>query len=212
MTQLDFIHEYVPSSSGTDAYTLVLLHGTGGNEQDLIPLGRFLADDAALLGVRGKVLEGGMPRFFRRLAEGVFDQEDLLFRTDELADFLRAASETYGIHPGKRIAVGYSNGANIAASILLRHPDIFAGALLFRPMVPFEPTDATGTQPLRDKPVLLSAGEVDPLIPQAETNRLAELLKVQGAAVELHFNPGGHGLMQPELQVAKAWYEQNFGR
>src|SRR5213596_45778 len=129
----DFIHEFVP---GTSNRTLLLLHGTGGNERDLVPLGRELDPRAALLSVRGKVLENGMPRFFRRLAEGVFDIEDLKFRTYELADFVEQASKVYGFDLTHVVAVGYSNGANIAASSLLLRPAIMSSAILFRPMVP----------------------------------------------------------------------------
>lgn len=209
MADLDFVHEYIPAPSDTAGRTLVLLHGTGGNERDLLPLGRFLDPSAALLGVRGKVLEGGMPRFFRRLAEGVFDEEDLLFRTDELVDFLRAASATYGFATDTLIAVGYSNGANIAASILLRHPDVFAGALLFRPMVPFEPDQAALKQAT---PVLLSAGEADPIVPAQSTKRLGELLEARGANVDIQWHRGGHGLMEPELQLAKLWLDQKISK
>src|ERR1700754_1605895 len=127
----DFVHKFVPGTSGR---TLVLLHGTGGTESDLLGLGRALDPDAALLSLRGKVLENGMPRFFRRLAEGVFDQEDLQFRTRELADFLTEAADRYGFDAKRVIAVGYSNGANIAASLLLRQPEKLAAAALFHPM------------------------------------------------------------------------------
>src|SRR5438046_1466021 len=128
----DFIHDFVPGSSSR---TLLLLHGTGGNERDLIPLGRELDPNAALLSPRGKVLENGMPRFFRRLAEGVFDLEDLKYRTNELADFVAAAAQHYGFASDNLIAVGYSNGANIAAAMLLLRPEILHGAVLFRAMV-----------------------------------------------------------------------------
>src|SRR6476661_9607114 len=124
----DFIHEFVP---GKSERTLFLLHGTGGNERDLIPLGRELDPNAALLSPRGRILENGMPRFFRRLAEGVFDLEDLKLQTDELTRFIDAASEKYGLEAGKIIAVGYSNGANIAASVMLTYPNVLAGAILF---------------------------------------------------------------------------------
>ena len=133
--QPDFIHEFVPGSSSR---TLLLLHGTGGNERDLIPLGRELDPNAALLSPRGKVLENGMPRFFRRLAEGVFDLEDLKYRTNELADFVTAAGQHYGFATDQLVAVGYSNGANIAASMLLLRPEIMHMAILFRAMVPLD--------------------------------------------------------------------------
>ncbi|HJX26089.1 MAG TPA: hypothetical protein VJ252_08025, partial [Chthoniobacterales bacterium] len=132
----DFIHEFVPGTSGR---TLLLLHGTGGNEHDLLPLGRVLDPTAALLSPRGKILENGMPRFFRRLAEGVFDLEDLKKRTHELADFVAASAEQYQFAADKLVAVGYSNGANIAGSMLLLRPETFRTAILFRAMVPLVP-------------------------------------------------------------------------
>src|SRR6266540_1154198 len=131
--QPDFIHEFVP---GTSHWTLLLLHGTGGNERDLIPLGRELDPNASLLSPRGKILENGMPRFFRRLAEGVFDLEDLKTRTNELADFVDAAMRHYELAADHIVGVGYSNGANIAASILLLRPKIMHAAILFRAMLP----------------------------------------------------------------------------
>ena len=137
--KLRFIHTFIPSQDPKSPITLLLLHGTGGNENSLLPLGRSLAPGCALLSPRGKVLENGMPRFFRRLAEGIFDLEDLVFRTNELADFVKDASKVYKFDLTKVIAVGYSNGANIAASVLLLHPGLLAGAVLFRPMVPLVP-------------------------------------------------------------------------
>src|SRR6266850_726626 len=164
----DFIHEFVP---GTSNRTLLLLHGTGGNERDLIPLGRELDPNAALLSPRGKVLENGMPRFFRRLAEGVFDLEDLKYRTNELADFIAAAAQHYGFASDNVVAVGYSNGANIAASILLLRPEILSAAILFRAMVPLIPDRQPNLGAVR---VWIGAGEHDPIIPTSETNALAE--------------------------------------
>jgi phospholipase/carboxylesterase len=197
--QPDFIHEFVPGSSSR---TLLLLHGTGGNERDLIPLGRDLDPNASLLSPRGKVLENGMPRFFRRLAEGVFDLEDLKKRTHELADFVIAAAKHYKIDIKHMIAVGYSNGANIAASILLLRPETFAAAILFRAMVPFVPE----TQPdLSSVRVLIGAGSIDPIVPASETKQLAELLRSAGADVAIRFFQGGHGLTQADIQAAQEW-------
>jgi phospholipase/carboxylesterase len=197
--QPDFIHEFVPGSSSR---TLLLLHGTGGNERDLIPLGRDLDPNASLLSPRGKVLENGMPRFFRRLAEGVFDLEDLKKRTHELADFVIAAAKHYKIDIKHMIAVGYSNGANIAASILLLRPETFAAAVLFRAMVPFVPE----TQPdLSSVRVLIGAGSIDPIVPASETKQLAELLRSAGADVAIRFFQGGHGLTQADIQAAQEW-------
>jgi predicted esterase len=195
----DFIHEFVP---GTSNRTLLLLHGTGGNERDLIPLGRELDPSAALLSPRGKVLENGMPRFFRRLAEGVFDLEDLRNRTNELADFVAAATQHYGFAGDNVIAVGYSNGANIAASMLLLRPEILRGAVLFRAMVPLVP----GNLPdLSSVGVWIGAGSDDPIIPTSETQRLVELLRSARADVTLRFFNAGHGLTSSDVETARQW-------
>src|SRR5687768_15106660 len=164
-TDLGFVHRY---ESGTTETTLLLLHGTGADENDLIPLGRAVAPGAALLSPRGQVLENGMPRFFRRRAEGVFDVEDLKARTDQLAAFISAAQTAYGI--AKPIAVGFSNGANIAWSLLLRQPDVLAGAVLIRAMMPFRP-EALGA--LDRVPVLLLSGSSDPMSPAPQREELA---------------------------------------
>jgi phospholipase/carboxylesterase len=197
--QPDFIHEFVPGKSDR---TLLLLHGTGGNERDLIPLGRELDPNASLLSPRGKVLENGMPRFFRRIAEGVFDLEDLKNRTNELADFVAEAAQHYGFAANKVVAVGYSNGANIAASMLLLRPEILSAAILFRAMVPLAPD----TQPnLSDVRVWIGAGTNDPIIPPSETKRLAELLRRAGADVTIRFAMAGHGLTNDDLEAARHW-------
>jgi phospholipase/carboxylesterase len=197
--QPDFVHEFV---RGKLERTLLLLHGTGGNERDLIPLGRELDPNASLLSPRGKVLENGMPRFFRRLAEGVFDLEDLKKRTHELADFVVAAAKHYKVDIKNITAVGYSNGANIAASILLLRPETFAASILFRAMVPFVPE----TQPdLSSVRVLIGAGSIDPIVPASETKQLAELLRSAGADVTIRFFQGGHGLTQADIQAAREW-------
>ncbi len=204
----DFIHRFLPAGPGTGpaaGTTLLLLHGTGGDEGDLVPLGRALLPGAALLSPRGRVLERGMPRFFRRLAEGVFDQEDLARRTDELAAFLQGAATRYGFDPGRVVAVGFSNGANIAASLLLRHPGRLRGAVLLSPMVPFEPEpepDLGGT------PVFIGAGKADPIAPPAQAERLAQLLRAAGAQVTLHWHPSGHTLTPDEVDAARLWLQQ----
>lgn len=188
------------------APALLLLHGTGGNENDLLPVGRLLRPGAALLSPRGEVLENGMPRFFRRLAPGVFDTEDLIRRTGDLADFITEQSGHHGLGP--LIAVGYSNGANIAASLLLLHPGLLAGAILFRAMVPLEPS------PLPDLaavPVLLLGGRQDTMIPAPETSRLADLLKASGASLTLEWNGGGHNLATNEFLLAREWLRNHFG-
>ena len=195
----DFIHEFVPGSSSR---TLLLLHGTGGNERDLIPLGRALDPNASLLGPRGKVLENEMPRFFRRLAEGVFDLEDLKMRTNELADFVTAAAQHYGLATDQLVTVGYSNGANIAASILLLRPEIMHAAILFRAMVPLVPDRLPDLSSVR---VWIGAGDQDPIVPASETKRLAELLRRAGADVTIRFAKAGHGLTNDDLEAARHW-------
>ena len=197
--QPDFIHEFVPGSSDR---TLLLLHGTGGNERDLIALGRELDPNAALLSPRGKVLENGMPRFFRRLAEGVFDLEDLRKRTNELADFVAAATQHYGFASDNVIAVGYSNGANIAASMLLLRPEILRGAVLFRAMVPLVPENLPDLSSVH---VWIGAGSEDPIIPTSETQRLVELLRGAGADVTLRFFNAGHALTSSDVETARQW-------
>jgi predicted esterase len=197
--QPDFIHEFVPGPSNR---TLLLLHGTGGNERDLVPLGRELDPNASLLSPRGKVLENGMPRFFRRIAEGVFDLEDLKKRTNELADFVATAAQHYGFASDNVVAVGYSNGANIAASMLLLRPEILSAAILFRAMVPLIPDK----QPkLSFMPVWIGAGTDDPIIPTSETKRLAELLRKTGANVTIRHFPAGHALTPDDVEAARDW-------
>src|SRR5216110_3650745 len=197
--QPDFIHEFVP---GTSNRTLLLLHGTGGDERDLVPLGRELDPRAALLSPRGKVLENGMPRFFRRLAEGVFDLEDLKNRTNELADFVAAAAQHYGFAADKVVAVGYSNGANIAASMLLLRPEILSVAVLFRAMVPLVPDKQPKLSSVR---VWIGAGSNDPIVPASETKELAELLRGAGADVTIRFFEGGHQLTPQDIHAAHEW-------
>ena len=195
----DFIHEFIP---GDSPRTLLLLHGTGGNERDLIPLGRELDAKAALLSPRGKVLENGMPRFFRRLAEGVFDLEDLKYRTNELADFVTAAAQHYGFPTDRLVAVGYSNGANIAASMLLLRPELLPTAILFRAMVPLHPEKEPNLSSVR---VWIGAGDQDPIVPASETKRLAELLRRAGADLTMHFAKAGHGLTNNDVETARHW-------
>ena len=198
---LDFVHLYSPPP-GTDGSTLLLLHGTGGNEHHLLPLSRLLLPSAGVLSPRGQVLERGMPRFFRRLAEGVFDVADLTRRTHELADFLAAAAERYGFDPRHLVAAGFSNGANIAASLLLLRPEALAAAVLFRAMVPLVPEALPAH---RGTPVLISNGRQDPLVSGDETERLAALLERAGARVEVVWQPGGHELTPADVSGAAAW-------
>ncbi len=199
MTQeLSFIHRFEQGTS--TAAPLLLLHGTGGNENDLLSLGRSLAPERSLLSPRGKVLENGMPRFFRRLAEGVFDEHDVIKRAHELADFIVAAGETYKLP--KPVAVGFSNGANIAAAILLLRPDILSGAILLRAMVPLaKPPQAD----LAQKPVLIISGAIDPIIPASDANLLATMLREAHADVQHETLPSGHNLTQNDVTLASTW-------
>jgi predicted esterase len=195
-----FAHRFVKGSNGVD--TILLLHGTGGNEDDLLSLGRDLAPKANLLSPRGKVLEQGMPRFFRRIRPGVFDLEDLRLRTGELAQFVRDAAAEYRFDPTRVIAVGYSNGANIAASALYREPDLLAGALLLRPMNPW-PGEAMPS--LNGIPVLIAAGKHDMMSSLEDIEGLSSALKKAGADVSVHWHPGGHELGQDDLTAALNW-------
>jgi predicted esterase len=201
MPELDFVHRYRPGRSA-DAPTLLLLHGTGGNEDDLLELAPELLPDAGVLSPRGRVLERGMPRFFRRLAEGVFDLEDLRVRTAELADFVAAAAAHYRFDPARVIAVGFSNGANIAGSLLLLRPGTLQRAVLFRAMVPLVPEPLPA---LAGTTVLVSNGRSDPIVPVAETERLAALLRAAGAGVTLAWQPGGHNLTRDDVVRAHEW-------
>ncbi len=196
---LNFIHQFIPGSSDR---TLLLLHGTGGDENQLLGLGRELDPAAALLSPRGQVSENGHARFFRRFGEGVFDIEDLKRRTDELAEFIDAAALQYQLVPEKIVAVGYSNGANIAASVLLRRPGVLQTAVLFRAMVPFEPEERPDLAATR---VWIGGGKQDVIIPPGETERLAELLRQAGADVTARFFDAGHGLSNTELVVVQRW-------
>lgn len=204
---LSFAHRFVP---GTDplAPALLLLHGTGGNEDDLLPLGPMLWPGAAMLSPRGQVLERGMPRFFRRLAEGVFDLEDLRRRTDDLAAFVWAASERYGLSRDRLVAVGYSNGANIAASLLLLRPEALTRAVLWRAQVPIEPEV---TPDLSGRDVFITAGVRDPLIPRAGTERLQAVLQAAGASVQVSWLDAGHELTRTDIDQARAWLADRLG-
>ena len=198
-----YVHRYVPPKAD-DRRTLLLLHGTGGDENDLIPLGEMLAPDAGFLSPRGTVLERSAARFFRRLSEGVFDLEDLHARTKDLIAFIGAAAGEYGFDPHQVVAVGFSNGANIAASVLLTSANTLSAAVLFRPMVPFIPDDPVTLVGTR---VFIGAGEGDPIVPAAHSERLAELLQVCGADVTLTWQPGGHTLTRADVAAAYDWLE-----
>ena len=225
MSKPDFKYRFIPSPSlqqhdagnsdqaygskdnPSETLTLLLLHGTGGNEDDLIQIGQMISPSASLLSPRGKVLENGMPRFFKRLAEGVFDLEDLKFRTKELADFVKEVSSIYNFDLSKTIAVGFSNGANIAASLLLSYPGTLMGAILFRAMVPFIPDSPLD---LSDKKVLLSAGVFDPIVSEHQTRSLVDILEKSRANVTLKWQQSGHNLTESDILDAKEWLSENI--
>lgn len=197
-----FVHRFVPGHAG--APTLLLLHGTGGDENDLLPLGPMVLPGATLLSPRGKVLENGMPRFFRRFAEGVFDLEDLRARTAELAGFVREACERHALDAANVIAVGFSNGANIAASLLLLEPGVLRGAVLFRATLPIVPEP---TPMLAGTAVMISAGENDPITQPEDVERLDALLRSAGAEVALVWDEGGHTLGAQQVAHAREWLQ-----
>ena len=198
---MDFIHVYQPPPA-PGGPVLLMLHGTGGNEHDLVPLAAAVAPGAGVLSPRGQVLEHGKPRFFRRLAEGVFDIDDLKRRSEDLADFIVSAAAKYGFATGDLTAVGFSNGANMAAALLLRRPDALGGAVLFRAMVPLIP-DTIPKLPAT--PVLLANGKSDPLVSAEETERLAALLRSAGADVTLSWQNAGHQLTERDVTIAREW-------
>lgn len=198
----DFIHVFEPGTESARA-PLLLLHGTGGDERDLLGLGAMASPGASRLSPRGQVLEGAMPRFFRRLSEGVFDEADLIRRTHDLADFIEGARRRYDLAPP--LALGFSNGANIAASLLMLRPEVLAGAALLRAMSPFAKPPAVK---LDGKRVLLVSGALDPIIPASDAERLARDLSARGAAVDHQILPTGHGLSQSDVGLLRAWFDQ----
>lgn len=194
-----FIHVLEPGPSAR--HPLLLLHGTGGDERDLLPVGRIVAPGATLLSPRGQVLEGRMPRFFRRLAEGVFDEADLVARTHELADFVMEMRKRHELDAP--VALGFSNGANIAASLLLLRPEVLAGAALLRAMPPFAQPPVVD---LAGKPVLILSGALDPIIPAGTAEALARTFADAGARLDHRVLPAGHGLSQADLSITTDWY------
>lgn len=204
---MTYTHLFRPATDPGPGVTLLLLHGTGGDEHDLLPLADLLAPGAAVLSPRGDVLERGMPRFFRRLAEGVFDTEDVMRRAGTLAAFVGDQAATRGFDPARVMAVGFSNGANIAAAIMLLHPGVLAGGVLLAPMVPLEPDPLPS---LVGRRVFLGAGRQDPIAPPAQPEALAALFRRAGADVTLDWHPGGHQLLPQTVQAARAWLAPPF--
>ena len=199
---LGFIHRFVPPTDSASGETLIVLHGTGGNENDLIGIGQAIAPGAAILSPRGNVLENGAPRFFRRISEGVFDPKEVRSRAEELARFIRATVVTYRLDPSRLYGLGYSNGANVAATMMLIEPGILQSAILFRPMVVYEPTEKTD---LGGSAVFISAGRMDPIVPTASVERLVELFETAHAEVTVKWQLGGHNLVPSEVREAADW-------
>jgi phospholipase/carboxylesterase len=198
---LGFIHRFVPAEdSGAD--TLLLLHGTGGDEDDLIGIGQSVAPGAAILSPRGNVLENGAPRFFRRLAEGVFDPKEVRTRAEELARFIRAATVTYRLDPTRIYSLGYSNGANVASTVMLVEPGILRASILLRPMLVYEPSEKSD---LGGSSVLISAGRMDPIVPAESVEKLVSLFESARAAVTLKWQLAGHNLVPSEVREATEW-------
>lgn len=191
----------------TSKPTLLILHGTGGNELDMLPIAGMIDNDASVLSVRGNVLENGMLRFFRRIAEGVFDEEDLVYRTQELNEFLDKAAKEYEFDRNNIVAIGYSNGANIAASLLFHYEDALKGAILHHPMVPRRGIELPN---LTGKSVFIAAGTNDPICPAQESEELKSLLEDAQANVEIHWENYGHQLTRTEIEAARDWYEDKF--
>ena len=200
---LGFIHRFVPVNESASGETLIALHGTGGDENDLVGIGQAIAPGAAILSPRGNVLENGAPRFFKRLAEGVFDPKEVRSRAEELARFVRAAISKYGLDASRIYALGYSNGANIASSVMFIEPGLFQGAVLFRPMVVYEPVERGD---LSGSSVFISAGRMDPIVPANSVERLVELFESSHAEVTLKWQLAGHNLVPSEVRDAADWF------
>ncbi|HXN75444.1 MAG TPA: alpha/beta hydrolase [Gemmatimonadaceae bacterium] len=199
---LGFIHRLVPAEDPASGETLIVLHGTGGDENDLIGIGQAIAPGAAILSPRGNVLENGAPRFFKRLAEGVFDPKEVRARAEELARFIRAAVITYRLDSTRVFALGYSNGANVASTMMFVEPGILQGTILFRPMLVYEPTEKND---LGGSAVFISAGRMDPIVPESSVERLVELFESAHAEVTLKWQLGGHNLVPSEVREAADW-------
>ena len=199
---LGFIHRFVPAEDSASGETLIVLHGTGGDENDLIGIGQTIAPGAAILSPRGNVTESGAQRFFKRLAEGVFDPKEVRSRAEELARFIRAAITKYGLDASRIYALGYSNGANIASTVMFIDPGLIQGAILFRPMLVFEPVEQND---LSGSSVFISAGRMDPIVPVSSVERLAQLFESRHAEVTLKWQLAGHNLVPSEVREATDW-------
>lgn len=199
---LGYTHRFIPASDPDTRDTLLVLHGTGGTENDLIGIAEAIAPGAAIISPRGNVSENGSLRFFRRLAEGVFDPDEVRARGEELAGFIRGAIDRYQLDAGRITALGYSNGANIASTVLQLDPSLLRGAILFRPMVVFEPA---GRPDLSGRNVLISAGRMDPIVPVSNVEALAAQLRGAGAEVTLKWQLTGHNLAPNEMREAAEW-------
>ncbi len=199
---LGFVHRFVSAGDSASGETLIVLHGTGGNENDLVGIGQTVAPGAAILSPRGNVLENGAPRFFKRLAEGVFDPKEVRSRAEELTRFIRTAIAKYELDASRIYVLGYSNGANIASTVMFIEPRLLKGAVLFRPMLVYEPEergDLSGTS------VFISAGRMDPIVPVKSVERLAELFESSHAEVALKWQQTGHNLVPSEVREAADW-------
>ena len=200
---LGFIHRFVPPEDSASGETLLVLHGTGGDENDLVGIGQAIAPGVAVLSPRGKVLENGAPRFFKRLAEGVFDPKEVRSRAEELARFVRTAITKYDLDASRIYALGYSNGGNIASTVMFIEPRLLQGAVLFRPMLVYE---AEEQGDLSGVSVFISAGRMDPIVPMSSVERLAELFESSHAEVTLKWQLAGHNLMPSEVREAADWF------
>lgn len=208
MDSHSFKHIYRPGT-GANPLSLLLLHGTGGDEHDLVPLAEVVAQGAAIISPRGQVSENGAPRFFRRFAEGTLDIEDWRERSEALAEFVAVVSAERGISPNTLFALGYSNGANIAQGLLLLRPNVLSGAVLFRPMFV---TDDVPMQDLTGRPVLLLGGNHDPIIPPEDLSLIAQQLEKRGAQVTVKRTHASHGLVQDDVINAQRWLAERSRR
>jgi predicted esterase len=199
---LGFIHRFSPAEDSASGETLIVLHGTGGDENDLVGVGQTIAPGAAILSPRGKVSERGAQRFFSRLAEGVFDPKEVRSRAEELARFIRAAISKYGLDATRIFALGYSNGANIASTVMFTEPALFQGAILFRPMLVLEPEERSD---LSGSSVFISAGLMDPIVPVKSVERLVKLFQTSRADVTLKWQRAGHNFVPSEVREAADW-------